>query len=273
MNRKIKILLIITSLFVSSCISPTMKTVKASKTSQLKTSCERKVNVNKGVVATAMFKSGGSSHTHQYIVKNALAILKVDKGTCNLNATAASNLLKEYCDWPDVIGNETDTGTFAGHFYDPDTRKNWLGNSSPTAKGRALSYLDKAIEDYEEGNVNAAYKSLGKGLHYIADLNEPHHASNLTAINSNHSEFEKYVDNNLSSFYVTNNSIAASYYSEISTKSMSNILQSSAVIAKSLSSKAQNEGTYYSAANESVIHAIICSVQYMYKFCVETGIF
>jgi hypothetical protein len=68
------------------------------------------------------FSSGGVDHTHQYIVSNALKILNNDKGASILNTKAA--VICEYTDWPDVLGNETDYGTFAGHFYDPDTGKN-----------------------------------------------------------------------------------------------------------------------------------------------------
>lgn len=70
------------------------------------------------------FSSGGVDHTHQYIVSNALKILNNDKGASILNTKAA--MICEYTDWPDVVGNETDYGTFAGHFYDPDTGKNWM---------------------------------------------------------------------------------------------------------------------------------------------------
>ena len=42
----------------------------------------------------------------------------------------------------------------------------------------------------------------------MADLNEPHHASNLTAINSNHSEFEKYVDEHRNEYKIKGNSLS-----------------------------------------------------------------
>lgn len=33
----------------------------------------------------------------------------------------------EATDWPDKFENETDAGTFAGHFYDPDSGKTGWG--------------------------------------------------------------------------------------------------------------------------------------------------
>ena len=53
-------------------------------------------------------------------------------------------------------------------------------------------------------NMPVSYTHLDvykrQGTHYVSDLNEPHHASNLTAVNSNHSAFEKYVDKNRKSY-------------------------------------------------------------------------
>ena len=130
------------------------------------------------------FSSGGVDHTHQYIVSNALKILNNDKGSSILNTKAA--MICEYTDWPDVLGNETDYGTFAGHFYDPDTGKNWMGQKNPTARTRAETYYQSAVAAYKDGYTDKAMEYIGKGTHYVSDLNEPHHASNLTAVNSNH---------------------------------------------------------------------------------------
>lgn len=86
------------------------------------------------------FQSGGIDHTHQYIVANALTILNNDKGGSLFNDELNARILMEATDWPDKVGNETDFGTFAGHFYDPDTGKNWMGQTSPTARTRAETY-------------------------------------------------------------------------------------------------------------------------------------
>ena len=151
------------------------------------------VPLEHGANPDTRFSSGGYDHTHQYIVANALVILDNDQGASSFNEETNASILLEATDWPDKLGNETDFGTFAGHFYDPDSGKNWLGQSSPTARTRAESYFEAAVEAYEAGKIEVAMSNLGKGTHYVSDLNEPHHASNLTAINSNHSAFESYV--------------------------------------------------------------------------------
>lgn len=170
------------------------------------------VPIEHGANPDERFSSGGVDHTHQYIIANALTILSNDQGNSTFNGELNSSILMEATDWPDKLGNETDAGTFAGHFYDPDSGKNWLGQTSPTARTRAESYFKSAVDAYHSGDVQLAMSNLGKGTHYVSDLNEPHHASNLTAVNSNHSAFEKYVDKNRKSYTIAGNSFSESVY-------------------------------------------------------------
>lgn len=118
-----------------------------------------------------------------------------------------------------------------------------------------------------------AMSNLGKGTHYVSDLNEPHHASNLTAVNSNHSAFEKYVDKNRKSYTIAGNSFSESVYTTAVNTSTGDLMYSAAKHAKSLVGSAQNESTYESAARQSVQHAIQTVTQYMYKFGKEVGIY
>lgn len=236
-----------------------------------KTIVNKKKN-NTGEISLT-FTSGGVDHTHQYIVANAVGILLNDKGKSVLTDKKNVELLLTYTDWPDKLGNETDFGTFMGHFYNPNTRKNWMGRKSPTAKGRIVSYFNIAISEYQKGNIESAIINLGKGSHYISDINEPHHASNLTAINSNHMGFEKYVDVNRVLFKIPNQSLSNLLYIEALNQNMDEFAQSAAVYANALIKKAQDKHTYYEAAEKSVQHAIINNVQYFYKFCVRVGIY
>lgn len=71
---------------------------------------------------------------------------------------------------------------FSGHFYNPDSGKNWLGQTSPTARSRAESYLKQAVDECNSRKVEMSMSYLGRGVHYVSDLNEPHYASNLTAV-------------------------------------------------------------------------------------------
>jgi phospholipase C len=215
------------------------------------------------------FVSGGSDHTHQYIIASAIAILNHDKGNSVVNTYGTSLLY--YTDWPD--DHETDTGTFARHFYDPDTGKNWLGQSSPTAKTRAVQYYNNAVEEYRLGNIEEAFIHLGKGTHFVSDINVPHHASNLTALNSNHVEFEKYIDKNRLNYKVPGNTLADTIYQEAVVTEVADMIQKTAVYSKSLVNSAQQAGYYNEVGNKVVPNAIIDNVRYIYKFCKEVGIF
>lgn len=179
----------------------------------------------------------------------------------------------EATDWPDKFGNETDFGTFSGHFYDPDTGKNWMGQSSPTARTRAEAYYENAVSMYEAGDVDRAMDYLGKGTHYVSDLNEPHHASNLTSLNSNHSAFEKYVDEKRNSYKVAGNTFNAQTYNDAVNSEVGVLMYNAAKHAKGLATEAQNEATYATAGNQSVQHAIMTVSQYLYKFGEEVGIY
>lgn len=221
----------------------------------------------------ARFKSGGIDHTHQYIVSNSVRILQNDKGDEIFSDAERLENLLYFTDWPDEYGNETDFGTFAGHFYNPKTGKNWMGQASPTAKGRAVSYFNEAVSAYNNGKIDLAIKYIGIGSHYVADLSEPHHTSDLTALNSNHTEFEKYVDDNRASYKINNYTINDSYYKYATDKNLEGMLESVAVYSSSLAEEAQDKSTYGSAAEKSVTSAIINVTQYFYKFAYDVGIY
>ncbi len=228
---------------------------------------------SQGIQVTPQFTSGGSTHTHQYIVSNALTILKNDQGYSLLNNSTNTSTLKTYTDWPDKIGNESDSATFSGHFYNPYTGKSWTGSKTKNAMTRATGYFNDALTQAKQGNMEEALVLIGKGTHYVSDMNEPHHASNLTALNSNHSAFEKYVDQNLSSFYISGNTLDVSLYTEAKEQSISKILKDGAFYAYDLQYMAQEKDTYFEAADLCVKHAIVNVAQYLYAFGIEAGIY
>ena len=120
------------------------------------------VPIEHGTNPDERFSSGGVDHTHQYIVANALKILSNDKGNSAFNGELNSSILMEATDWPDKLGNETDAGTFAGHFYDPDTGKNWLGQKSPTARTRAESLFSGSSKCVSCRRCTIGYVKLRK---------------------------------------------------------------------------------------------------------------
>ena len=110
------------------------------------------------------------------------------------------------------------TPYYTSHFYDPDTRKNYWEDDSPTAveRGRDFFMASLKVLTYPNGNVRfdigrrswysnplapnlgplklemvnagtndrwrASFKMLGIALHYLTDLTQPMHAANIANI-------------------------------------------------------------------------------------------
>ena len=221
----------------------------------------------------ARFESGGIDHTHQYIAASALVILNNDKGATVFNDPTNSALLMEGADWPDIWGNETDYMTFAGHFYDPDTGENWMGQSSPTARTRAESYYKQAVNAYNDGDVESAMSYLGRGVHYVSDLNQPHHAASKVAVLSKHTQFESYIDEHRKEYTLSGNTLSDSVYQTGVDTSVGNLMYDAAKEAKAMIDLAEDEDTFAQAGEACVQNAITTTAQYIYKFGCEVGIY
>jgi len=148
------------------------------------------------------WKGSGIDHTHQFLVARGILILENDK-TWNvakhLYENNGTNILMEYADKPD----EDEKGVlFAGHFYNPYTGMNFLGQTSPTAKTNFLQHTENAANNFYTDKTYA-WQELGRALHYLSDMNQPHHASNKVAILTNHMEFESWVDERRIKYGVT----------------------------------------------------------------------
>lgn len=115
------------------------------------------------------------------------------------------------CVYPDIYENDVYLGipTFKGHFFDPDTFKNYMGNLVPSAYTRFIEHALEAKRKFEKGEKKFAIE-LGKALHYLSDAGEPHHCSNQIAYITTHLDFERYakaikhnVAINTSNYYYT----------------------------------------------------------------------
>ncbi len=71
--------------------------------------------------------------------------------------------------------------TWKSHFYDPDTQKNYRGETSPTARTQASLYMSAAASDWRAKNRNYACYRLGVSLHYLTDVTQPMHAANFSS--------------------------------------------------------------------------------------------
>ncbi len=158
------------------------------------------------------WSSGGVDHTHQYLTDRALQVLRADKGDAVANLLSAyRSTLLIYSDWPDVY--ENDGGLYTSHFYNPYTGKTFLGTT--TALTRFTAHANNAKKYYAK-NRPLAMQELGKALHYLADINEPHHAALLIAGLSNHTQYEEWIDANRALYADDLDSVPYDLYSAVS---------------------------------------------------------
>lgn len=187
------------------------------------------------------FKNGEwvEAGSHELITAYACTILSNDKGFYAKDATAVVVIMLSIS-LASMMPDKDEDGAFpfkfVGHFYDPETEKNYLRQKNNTAKTNAIAHYNAAISAANSGDMTTAYEKIGRCLHYIQDANVPHHAANIHAFHipygASHLEFEgvafSRIDRHLASF----TSIASSHYSRALSMGVSNILREGAVSAK-----------------------------------------
>lgn len=178
---------------------------------------------------------------HEYITSVACVILANDKGFFSNNdwdrlyivlSISVASLL------PDR--DEVGTPLFEGHFYDPDTGKSYSNSTSNTAKVNATAQYNMAVAAANRGDMDAAYEHIGRCLHYVQDVNVPHHSANITALNLAHKSFEKFAFNNRESYLSKYESIRSGNYSNATTMSVGEITHLAASNSKPMSSQVNN---------------------------------
>lgn len=233
-----------------------------------------------GVIIRPKWASGGINHTHQYIVANGLKILENDKGSDISQyyyADGLSNTLLEYTDKPDV--DEIDLGTFCGHFYDPDTGKNFLGLKKPVALTRAASHAVNAKENYWS-NRTYAMQELGRAIHFLCDVNVPHHSANRIAVLSNHTQYEKWADDRRTAYSASSSDLysllnPSDFNSEWETY-VGDVVKDSARFSKAYidlaTSKSDNKYADWDEATQATIpHAQKITAAFLYNFLIAVG--
>jgi len=214
---------------------------------------------------------------HELITAGACSILINDKGFFANSSTgivviglviSISSLL------PDKDENGGLIPTFVGHFYNPHTGKSYNGSTSNTAKINAQNRYDTAVYYAKNNNIEKAFEYLGRCLHYIQDVNEPHHAANLISTNplNGHSAFESYAFDRTDSYLSSYTSIPAiSYY--LAQDSVSAMAHTAALTAYSRVSSVSNifdTSEWNTTARNCVRDAARYSAMVMYKFGLVT---
>ncbi|HHT7239515.1 MULTISPECIES: zinc dependent phospholipase C family protein [Bacillus] len=167
--------------------------------------------ITAGWSAEAPYHSDKS--THLWIAKQAIEIMKTES---NIEANKQAVDFLNYPQYKDLFSkglydadynaefNDGGTGiggVFKGgwksHFYDPDTKENYRGETNPTALTQGKKYFYESGEHLRNKDYEKAFYYLGVATHYFTDATQPMHAANFTAIDTRaikyHSYFENYV--------------------------------------------------------------------------------
>lgn len=224
----------------------------------------------------------GNGATHEMITMQAFLCFVNDYGFYNVDGTEALTvilLLSAASGLPDK--DEIGIFPFSGHFYDPDTQKNWAGSKTNTAKTNAQKHFTNAYNKLKT-NVNMSVTSddfkyvleeLGRSLHYIQDANEPHHANNQIAVFSNHSEYEKYVDERLNNYIGGIESTFSAYYTTARNVTVAEYTHKAATVAKPIYENIKdNNKAYWDDCTElTIMFATFCSAGVIYKLFEACG--
>ena len=212
----------------------------------------------------------GSYLTHGFITETALDVLTNKNSDADSFFTArCMNQLKLGSVKPDF--DETDNG-FAWHFYG-ENGKNYLGGTT-TAYSKFIEHYNDAVDRYDESNSTAVWDSmliLGRALHYLQDLNVPHHASNAIAVETNHLQFEALAERNMESYAIT--SVTSSYLTTISRQALGTTADNSAEYARDWYTEATSliESTNLEAVEATLKHAQKDTAGILYKFMIDVG--
>ena len=173
--------------------------------------------------------------THSGITAQACMVLMNDQGFFANDTTdliTAIMLISVASNLPDI--DEDDGGTYEGHFYDPLNEENYFGNTADTAKTNAVTHYQNAYAAAGEGNILEMYEELGRALHYMQDANVPFHAANVLSYGpaSDHHKFEKFAEENLTTYIGDLTSLAASNYTSLANERVRDLIKMAAEDAK-----------------------------------------
>ncbi len=180
--------------------------------------------------------------THKTIAVQALTLIQNDMpqdAAILNNLIILENNLDAYKrgaiipDWG-IVGKERDYAQYQDHFYNPYTGKNFTYEAAwytapkvdDTAESQTRNYVAQAVGAWHSGDYNEAAYLLGKASHYFADICEPHHAANLTAVDpiNNHSQYEQYVETIKNNYLLTSMGSDLSEYTVYSDNNLSDFL-------------------------------------------------
>lgn len=246
---------------------------------------EQEDSASGGLGVQPLWKSGDGDPmaTHELITLEALSTYVEAFGLLNADGTQAFAIalyLSAASALPDK--DETDNFSFAGHFYSPTTGYG-INVLYKSAKDNVEEHYAAAYQklyanphlDLNSEEFTAALEQLGRALHYIQDVCEPHHAANLIAGVSTHLIFESYVDGIIEDLLPTDVSINNSRYLEAKAKTAGELAHSAALSGASqtyriLRSSPTTE--WDDVAKKCLRYGVENSALLMYKLFADCGL-
>ena len=214
--------------------------------------------------------------SHEYISAIACTVLNNDKGFFSTDTTA--NIIIALCISLASLRPDTDENdsAFAGHFYDPDTKENYKGSTTYTARTNAEKHFKAALLSASNGAMDEVYEHLGRCLHYVQDVNVPHHAANVTNIpNISHAPFEKHAFENQEAYLENFETIPASNYRNAYSWNIGTITHKAAAEAKPMISHVNNildKSEWSEYARITMQNATRYSAMAIYRFAMESSL-
>ncbi len=203
--------------------------------------------------------------THGYITKIALNLLRGDNASAKSFYSGYLPTLVRGSVLPD---SDELTDAYAWHFYGEDG-KNYLGGTI-TAHSKCVDHYYDAVSQYRNGSKTLAMETLGRALHYLQDVNVPHHAKNKIAVVSNHTQFENLAENNMESYAVSK--LTGDEYSDAN-KYVGTLVNEYANIARGWYAKASSgvNEQMLNAARSCIRNSQRATATLLYKFMLEVS--
>lgn len=229
----------------------------------------------------------GDAGTHSFLSVQAISILCEDVGYIYPNtqdnialniASALSIALASV--FPDKDENEN---VFEGHFYHAVDGDSWTGSTTNTALTNCRNHYEFAVFYAKRNEDGMLCDAIGRAMHYIQDVSQPHHAANIIYVpilQPAHKEFEEYVNDNIDKYVARITSInSASFgssltYSTAAGRTIDFLVKDAANKAyqyRSYVNSVLNQSKWDYVAQNAVPNAIGYSALLMYKIIKDAG--
>lgn len=175
-------------------------------------------------------------------------------------------LLGTYSEIPDAESSSAN----ADHFYNPETGDGW-NIAVPNAKERFEEFYNQAVLEFSS-NRTLGLQDLGRAMHFIQDINEPHHASNAVAVVTSHVSFEHFASSKLQqaadTLQLSNN---RSLYDYAHNQQPVNLFHNAALTGHSVYEQVQyNDQPWDAVAISTLKSSMYYTASVLYKFAKDT---